>query len=124
MLKVDLRLGESAVFGIGLFATEFIPNNTIVWEFDSNVDKVYTPKEFENLHKDNENILSHLGWTNKKTGKIIVPTDNAKYLNYSDLPNCYSVYDEGENEVTTYTLRDINIDEEITLNFRDLDELR
>ena len=40
MLLVKTRLGASAIHGIGLFADEFIPKDTVTWRFTPGLDQI------------------------------------------------------------------------------------
>jgi hypothetical protein len=44
MILVKTQLGPSTVHGLGLFAAEFIPKGTVIWEFREGVDH-RIPKE-------------------------------------------------------------------------------
>lgn len=119
MLKVKAVAGESSISGIGLFAVEFIPKDTIVWEFDKNVDESFTKEEVENLPEPKRTEIESLyfAYVSKQTGLYINCGDDAKYTNHSSLPNIGTK--QGEFEEICYALRDIQKGEEITQNYND-----
>lgn len=116
MMQVKTFLDKSSIegAGIGLFAGEFIPKDTIVWAIDS-MDNIYTHEEVQAmnpLYKEFIDIYSFMF-----NGKYILCVDNARFFNHSDSPNCYSA---DFNEFTlgcTRAKRDIEIGEELTDNY-------
>ena len=47
MLLVDARVGPSSIQGLGLFAQEFIPKGTTIWEYDAGLDLRLSQAEVE-----------------------------------------------------------------------------
>lgn len=87
MLKVKTELRESAIAGIGLFAAEFIPKGTVIWEFDPYTDF----RIAESLYEHYRHLEKYM-WVNSK-GEIILPLDNDKFTNHSRTPNRLHVSD-------------------------------
>ena len=105
---VKTRIGPSKIDGTGLFADEFIPEGTKVWEFTPNFDMVFDDIIwFTPLLRE---FLTTYCYMNQ--GKYIFCADHAKFFNHSDEPSCWDV---GEN---TYAARDIHPGEELTSDYR------
>lgn len=117
MLTVKTHIGKSTIHGIGLFATEFIPKGTLVWELNTNFDLVYTHEEFEALPKNAKDSILFYGHFQKEEGGYILCSDDARFFNHSTDANCKSEIGK------TFAIKDININEEITDNYMEFDEL-
>ncbi|MDB5702832.1 MAG: hypothetical protein JWL66_3031, partial [Sphingomonadales bacterium] len=49
MMLVGTELRPSAIHGIGVFLTEAVAAGTIIWQFDSRIDRVYSEAEIASL---------------------------------------------------------------------------
>lgn len=112
MLKVKTIVKDSKIHGKGLFADEFIPKGTIIWQFEHNIDKVITHEEFlalESKERDFWNIYSF-----RFNEKYYLCMDDAIYFNHNEIDyNC----DEDPENNTTIAKFDINPGEELTTNY-------
>jgi SET domain-containing protein len=118
MLKIKTKLKESNILGagIGLFSNEFIAKDTIIWEFTHNIDKCYTEDEFSKFNElEKEFMTTYCFMFNKL---YILCTDNARFFNHSDTPNCYSSEFNEQSLGYTKALRDIQIGEELLDNYQ------
>ena len=115
MLLVKTRTGPSKIHGTGLFADEFIPKDTRVWEFSSLVDKAYSKKEVEELPEpERSDVLSlYHTWINKRSGKYIVEGDNGRFANHSFTPNLI------QTKEGFIASRDIAKGEELTYDYQE-----
>lgn len=115
MLRVKTKIGVSKIHGIGIFADEFIPKNTIVWEFNNICDRMYTEDEFNSADKLFKEYLKTYAF--KFCNQYCLCNDDARFFNHSETPNCYSS-DFNENVLgCTRALTDINIGDELTDNY-------
>jgi len=108
MLTVKTYLAPSSIHGIGLFATELIPANSIVWQYNEHIDNIYSEDHFLNICQNTlKNTLQHLlNCSYKRGGKYFYLTDNARFINHSDQANIAFVDDYKE-----IALREINPNE-------------
>jgi uncharacterized protein len=119
MLLVKTKLGTSNIQGIGLFADQFIKKGGIVWRYDYLIDRLYHINNFVGYLKDTFHKYS---W--RIGNYIIVPGDDARFINHSNSPNCI----EGDKcrylEMTKDTIaaKDIEPGEEITENYSVFDD--
>lgn len=109
MIVVKTYLDKSNIQGIGLFAGEFIPENTIVWKFDPNVDMIL-PESIVNVYDS----LKKYHWKNKN-GKCVVPLDDDRFINHSRNPNLINV-----NEHTMAVKHAIFQGTELLADYREL----
>ena len=107
MILVKIKTGPSPIAGTGVFAYELITKDTVVWKFDSKIDSIL-PETDSSLH---------YAYQSRQTDRIIMPGDSAKYINHSDTPNLGTRYEAGIEEDINFALRDIEIGEELTINY-------
>lgn len=103
-LRVQTIVAPSNIEGLGLFAAERIPKDTLVWEWDDTID--YRTEHPTAVELD-------IGW---KWGAICeVPGDDARYINHSASPNTRVEW--GEDYDRLIAVRDIQAGEEITESY-------
>ncbi|MEW6520851.1 MAG: SET domain-containing protein [Thermodesulfobacteriota bacterium] len=115
MLTVKTYLAPSEIHGIGLFAAEKIPAKSIVWKYNRFIDKIFSVPTFLKICQDQDHYtLNHLlNSSYKKNGKYFYLTDNARFINHSDLISNISFVDE----FTEIAEQDIEADEELLENY-------
>lgn len=101
---------------MGVFAAEFIPKGTKVWEFRDSFDFRVSKESVESLPEPACSTLKHYCafWG----GGYVISADDARYLNHSDNPNL-KTFAEPDCDVA---LRDIQIGEELLEDYREFDE--
>jgi hypothetical protein len=114
MLIVPTYLEKSPIHGFGVFAKQFIPKGTKVWEFNPIFDIVLSEEQFEALPPSSrEEIEIHL-YQPDVGGKLYYESTMGKYMNHSRDPNVdFSEIGCG------WATRDIEAGEEMTCNYRD-----
>lgn len=117
MLLVKTNVRESKIHGLGLFADEFIPKGTKIWEFTPGFDLKFTREQILAFPKTLQIYIYKYGWRSKKSKLYCFASDNGKYFNHSETPNVISEYKDNEEEVITTALRDIQAGEEILDNY-------
>ncbi|MCR4327585.1 MAG: SET domain-containing protein [Nanoarchaeota archaeon] len=117
MLYIETFIGPSKIQGIGLFANEFVKKETIIWKFTLGFDLKFTKEEISLFPPQIQSYLKKYSWLSDKSGKYCFCSDEGKYCNHSYNPNVLSAYYEGEEEVVSKALRDIEKGEEITDNY-------
>lgn len=122
MLLVKTKIRRSKIHGIGLFADEFIPKGTEIWKFTPGFDLKFTREQILNFSPLLQIHLCKYSWKSKKTKLYCFSSDNGKYFNHSENPNCISEYRDGEEEVITIATRDIRAGEEMTDNYSSFED--
>lgn len=114
MLLVKTYLDKSKIegAGIGLFAKEFIPAGTVIWNYSKLVDRMYSEEEFNKQEGLAKEFLTTYCF--RFNGMFIFCGDNARFFNHSDTPNCCSEGMQQFHLGVTKTLRDIQAGEELT----------
>jgi SET domain-containing protein len=116
MLLIRTLLKPSDIHGLGVFAAEFIPKGTRVWEYREGFDHRVSEEFVEALPEPAQSTLRHYSalWG----GGYVVSADDARFLNHSESPNLQTFADPD----CDVALRDIQIDEELLEDYREFDE--
>jgi uncharacterized protein len=113
---VKCRIAPSIIHGLGLFAVEYISAGTIIWQFDSRIDTVYSLEDYLDLREDQRMALRHYAYVSDDKSFILCG-DHAVFMNHQDNPNTiesYNTSDYGED----IAIRDIQIGDELTTNYK------
>ncbi len=115
MLTIKTYLSPSSVHGLGLYAAEDIPAQTIIWQFHPFIDNLLTPRDFFETCKGlDEPTLNHmLNATYKRNGHYFYLTDNARFINHSPETSNIGFVDD----FSEIALRDIKYGEELLENY-------
>ncbi len=123
MLVVKTKIKNSEIEGLGLFADQFIPKGSVIWKYDPSFDIYFDPKEVEKMSEPQKDLIIHFAYLSKKSGKYVYSIDNTRFTNHSNKPN--TVEDENvcsdDLEICTIAVKDIQIGEEITIDYRVID---
>jgi len=90
MMMVDTEVRQSPIHGLGVFLTAPVKAGTLLWRFDSRVDRVYTEAEIEALPPHIQEYLRIYSTWHEPTGLYVLCGDNGRYVNHSDTPNTVS----------------------------------
>ena len=116
MLKVKTHIYKSLISGIGLFANEFIPKGTIIWENSPGLDIVFSEKKYLKLTGLDKEFVKKYSF--RYADKYYLCIDDSRFFNHSENPNCMDSEPIGNEIGKTIALRDINNGEELTSNYR------
>lgn len=118
MLRVNARAGVSAIHGLGLFAKDFIPNGTTIWEFMAGFDIEIPESSVEMLSPPAQQQLRHYAEYVAAQRLFVLSGDDDRFTNHSDTPNTRRRDVYGRQVV--YAARDILAGEEITCDYREV----
>ncbi len=121
MLRVRTKLGVSRIDGIGLFADQFIPRDTVVWEYNPLIDLKLKKEEIASLAEGARQQVQKYSYRDELTGLYIFCGDDARFFNHSDEPNCIDV-NWGPFGGRTIAGRDIEAGVELTCNYSTFDK--
>ena len=123
MLIVKTKIGQSHIEGIGLFADQFIPKGTVTWKFDPRFDLYFDSSEVQKMPDLQKDLIVHFAYLSKKSGKYVYSIDNTRFTNHSTNPNIAEdeKLSEGDAEICTVATRDIEIGEEMTIDYQAID---
>lgn len=121
MLLVKTKLGTSKINGIGLYADQFIPKDTVIWKFNPSVDIKFHNGDYAELKKQTGvDSLEKYIYRSKISNCYILCSDDARFTNHSSNPNTLDTMDDIEG--LTIANRDIQPGEEITSDYSLFDE--
>jgi len=118
MLLVKTTIAPSPIHGMGLFADQFIPQGTRIWEFTPGFDLKLSSTFLENAPEPLHSWLHTHTYCSRQSHQYILCSDDARFFNHSDTPNTESREVDGEDEVITVAKRDIQPGEELTDDYR------
>lgn len=114
MLLVKTYFAPSSIHGTGLFASELIPKDTKIWQYDKTTTQTYWKNHFLNhcsqLSLKELKELLHNSYIRR--GVIYNAVDDARFVNHSLAPNIAF-----RNDSEEYSLTDIYAGEEILKNY-------
>jgi len=122
MLTIKASVKTSKIEGLGLFADERIPKGTTVWKFDARFDIFFDPEEVKNMAPIQKALVEKYAYLSTETGKYVYCIDDSRFMNHSSVNNNLDVVlFPDELETRGVANRDIEIGEEILINYRNFD---
>lgn len=94
MLLVKTHVGKSTIHGLGLFAAEDIPPDTMIWEYSIHIDGLISITDMNLLPEVARNHVKKAGWVYDVDYWVLLG-DDARFINHSDNPNTYTTRDLG-----------------------------
>jgi SET domain-containing protein len=112
LYKVEVKTANNPRMGLGLFAKEFIPKNSIVWKFIEGIDIKISIDDFNKLNDAQKEYFYKYGWIEKNEDNFYYSSgDLTNFMNHSYTPNITS-----KNEFSV-SVKDIDIDEELFIDY-------
>ncbi len=128
MLLVKTYIKDTGNKGFGLFASNFIAKDTLIWMFIEGFDIQIKQELFDILPPIAQEYLDKYAWQ-PKNGVFNLDGDNARFMNHSNQPNstinesmCFvAAKDILQDEEITCDYKTFDIDDKEKLSFEDLD---
>ena len=122
MLTVKTSVRKSNIEGLGLFAEEKILKGTTVWKYDKRFDIYFDPSELDKMKPLQRELINRYAYLSTESGKYVYCIDDSRFMNHSSLKNNLDVIPfPSESETRGVANRDIEIGEEILINYRTFD---
>lgn len=118
MLLVKTKVAPSTIEGLGLFADQFIPKGTHIWRYEPTFDHAFSQDYIDNLDELGRDFMRRYAYKSPYLNKYVLCGDDARFYNHSDEPNTGEVAVDGEVETRAIALRDIQLGEELTIDYR------
>ncbi len=118
MFYVKTVLKPSLLHGIGCFADQAIKKGDLVWKYESGVDIFLTREGYEQLPKLQKDFFDHYAYWSDELHGFVCAADNHRFTNHSTSPNVGTINAEEGNDGQDIALKDIEIGEEITVDYR------
>ena len=117
-IKYEIKPSQ---FGKGLFTTQHITSGACVWKYTPNVNVIEYNETQCKTHLDSLQSKSEakdfLDLTYGRFDKLCFITDDGRYINHSETPNCKTKMETGH----TYAIKDIYIGEELFEDYTSFD---
>ncbi len=114
LYRVGVKVATNPKMGLGLFAKEFIPKDSVVWEFVNGLDIKISMDKFNTLNDAQKEYFMKYGWIEKGEENFYYSSgDLTNFMNHSYNPNI-----DGTGKVSV-ALRNIHIGEELFINYKD-----
>lgn len=107
----QVSVKDSPLHGKGIFSNQFIPADTLIL-----VIKGEEIDGTECERRENEEANVYIFWNGDDSYIDTNNSDKIKFINHDCKPNCYVDNDEEDN-LCLYALRNINKDEELTIDY-------
>lgn len=120
MLLVETKLGLSKIHGIGLFAAQFIPQGTVIWQFAPGFDLELSQEDLVKLSLPAREQALKYAYLDNRLKKYILCSDDARFFNHSKAPNTREV-DCEDGYGLTVAAKNIDKGEEITCDYETFD---
>ena len=115
MLLIETYIAESPGKGMGLFSKNFIPKDTVIWQFVEGFDIKVHQEKYETLNSVQKNFVDTYFW--KEGDYLYSSCDNSNFQNHSNNPNSI-----GLDEDKMIAARDIFPNEEILVSYESFDD--
>jgi SET domain-containing protein len=112
--KVEVKVATNPEIGLGLFASEPIKKDSIVWEFLDGIDIRISKERLEKLDEAQKDYFFKYGWF-QDDDHMYSSCDLTNFINHSFQPNL-KVVDE-----IVIAIRDIEIGDELFENYQEFD---
>ena len=121
LYRTEVKPATNPAMGLGLFALEFISNQSVVWEYKEGFDIRFDPIKLNELNEAQKKYFQVYGWIEQMTSDdkeyYYCNADNTSFINHSKDSNISS---RGHYTIAS---RDIQIGEEIFIDYSEFDNL-
>ena len=118
MFYIKYSLKKSKLHRIGLFAEEEISKNQRIYKENCKLNLSLSKKELLNLTKDEQRIIKHYGYFDKRRDRWHLSFDDIRFCNHSSNGNV------SLRKGFLIAKRNIKKGEELTQDYREFENLR
>jgi uncharacterized protein len=90
MMMGETELRPSPIAGIGIFVLHDVPKGSVIWRFDSRIDRVYSEADIASLPPEMRRFLRRFSTWHEQSRLWVLCGDNGRHFNHSDTPNTLS----------------------------------
>ena len=91
MMMVETELRPSSIHGLGVFLTEQVKAEQLIWRFDSRIDRVFADTELREMPPRLQRFLRTYSTLHNDLKLWVLCGDNGRHFNHSDTPNTRSL---------------------------------
>ena len=122
MLLVKTYPAPSRIEGIGVFAGQDIQKGTVTWKFEPGFDLSFSKEEVGDMPPLTQQFMKKYSVLSMVSGTYVLCNDDARFTNHSASPNLESIIVKGDAEKIARANRDIRKGEELTIDYRTIDQ--
>ncbi|MBA3896533.1 MAG: SET domain-containing protein-lysine N-methyltransferase [Sphingomonadaceae bacterium] len=114
MMMVDTVLRPSNIHGIGVFLVAAVRKGTLLWKYDSRVDRVYSEAEIQSLPPLTQKFMRVYSTWHEGVQLWVLCGDNGRHFNHSGTPASIS---DGIAFGADYAAEDLPAGAELTSDY-------
>jgi len=114
LFRTEIKIATDPRMGLGVFAKEFIPKDSVVWEFVEGVDIKVSIDRVKQMSEAQQEYFEKYAWV--EDDYYYSSCDLTKFINHSYTPNL-----DNTKDVTT-AIRNIEPGEELFTNYAEFDD--
>lgn len=114
LIDNEIKIATNPLMGLGVFSLQHIASGSLVWEFTTGIDIKISKQEFNQLNVAQQNHFKKYGW--REFDYYYSSCDASNFINHSSTPNLDCT------QFNIYALRDIDIGEELFVNYQEFDD--
>ena len=114
MMMVETVLRPSEIHGTGVFLVAPVTKGTLLWQYDSRVDRAYSDAEIASLPRLTQDFLRIYSTWNEDVQLWVLCGDNGRHFNHSATPNSIS---DGIAFGRDYAASDLPVGTELTSDY-------
>ncbi|MGB0087508.1 MAG: SET domain-containing protein-lysine N-methyltransferase [Rhodomicrobiaceae bacterium] len=117
MMLVRTYVAPSTIEGLGVYAEEFIPSGTLIWQLNPKFVATFSRGDIEDFPPHIREFVEKYSFPHlERNDLLVVELDNGRFMNHTEEPNTdFTEFSNG------YATRDIHEGEEITCNYHEFD---
>jgi uncharacterized protein len=117
MMLVRTYIAPSTIEGLGVYADEFIPSGTLIWQFNPKFVATFSQKDVDALPPHTREFVEKYSFPHLyEENQLVVELDNGRFMNHSEKPNTdFTSFSKG------FAICDIRKGEEVTSNYHEFD---
>jgi SET domain-containing protein len=114
LFTTEVKVATNPKMGLGLFAKEFIPKDSVVWEFVEGVDIKVSINKVQQMSNAQQEYFKKYAWV--EDNYYYSSCDLTNFVNHSYTPNLNNTKD------VTIALKNIEPGEELFTNYAEFDD--
>lgn len=118
MFKVKIKIKQSSIHNLGIFADEDIMKGREVYIIEPNLDLYLTEEEFKMIPIESQDYIKHFGYLDKNLNIYHLSYDDIRFCNHSAKSNIEL------KKNTLIAKRNIQKGEELTQDYNEFENIR
>ncbi len=118
MLMVPTELRASPIHGVGVFLTVPVLRGSLIWRFDSRIDRIYADHELGAMPEMMQEFIRKYSCWDRLSNTWMFAGDNSRFVNHSEAPSLVTIGNKTTgDDVAAF---DLPAGVELTSDYRDI----